>query len=80
MACNLPSKLCNYFRFIGGDISTTAFTLLGSISIPHRYIINPNNFLEVTSKTHFFGFNLTLCSNNLILLLKPFHDLFDIWI
>ena len=65
MACNLPCKLCNCFRFARGCIFTTAFTLLESISIPHRDTINPNNFFEVTPKTHFFGFNLTLCSNNL---------------
>jgi len=42
-----------------------AFILLGSTLIPCIDIIKSSNIPEVTAKTHFFGFSLTLCSNNL---------------
>ena len=65
MACNLPCKLYNYIIFERRGIFSISFILLGSNSIPCPNIIKPNNFPEVTLEIHFFGFNITLCSNNL---------------
>lgn len=64
MTSNLPYRLYNYFRFEGLDIIFITFILFVSTSIFHLEMIKLNNFLDVTLKTYFFGFDRTLCSSN----------------
>ena len=62
MYCNRPKKPLISFSPLGGGISNMALILDGSTSIPLLLTKNPNNFLAVTPKVHFCGFNLNLYS------------------
>ena len=62
MYCSLPKKPLISFSLLGGGISNTALILDGSTSIPLSLTRNPNNFLAITPKVHFYGFNLNLYS------------------
>ena len=50
------------FSLLGRRISNMALILDGSTSIPLSLTKKPNNFLAVTPKVHFYGFNLSLYS------------------
>ena len=60
MYCNRPKNPLISFSLLGWGISTMALILDGSTSIPLSLTKKPNNFLVVTPKVHFYGFNLSL--------------------
>ena len=60
MYCNLPKKPLISFSVLGTSMSSMDLILSGSTSMPHSLTICPNNFLKVTPKVHFLGFNLNL--------------------
>ena len=62
MHCNRPKNPFISFLLLGGGISNMALILDGSTSIPLSLTKKPNNFLAVTPKVHFYGFNLSLYS------------------
>ena len=72
MYCSRPKKPLISFSPLGGGISNMALILDGSTSIPLLLTKNPNNFLAVTPKVHFCGFNLNLHS---LILSKNFLNL-----
>ena len=73
MYCNWPKNPLISFSLLGGGISNMALIFDGSTSIPLSLTKNPNNFLAVTPKVHFYGFNLNLyfliLSNNFLKLM-----------
>ena len=75
MYCSRPKKPLISFSLLGEGISNMALILDGSTSIPLSPTKNPNNFLVVTIKVHFYGFNLNLYY---LILLKNFLK-FVVW-
>ena len=69
MYYNWPKNPLISFSLLSGGISNMALIFDGSTSIPLSLTKKPNNFLAVTPKVHFYGFNLNLCS---LILLKDF--------
>ena len=63
--CNMPRKPLISFSVLEVGMPSMALIFLGSTSIPNSLTMCPSNFLEVTPKVHFLGFNLSL--NRLIL-------------
>ena len=55
-----PKKPLISFSLLGGGISNMALILEGSTSIPLSLTKKPSNFLAITLKVHFYGFNLSL--------------------
>ena len=64
---NLPRKPLISLSVLEACMSSMALIFSGSTSIPHLLTICPNNFLEVTPKVHFLGFN---CNLNCLILSK----------
>ena len=60
--CTWPRNPFISYSFSGGGISNMALILDGSTSIPLSLTRKPSNFLAVTPKVHFYGFNLNLYS------------------
>ena len=69
MYCNQPKKPLISFSLLGRGISNMALILDGLTSIPQSLTRKPSDFSAVTSKVHFYGFNLSLYS---LILLKNF--------
>ena len=59
MYCNQPENPFISFSLLGGGISNMALIFDGSSSIPLSLTKKLNNFLVVTPKVHFYGFNLS---------------------
>ena len=76
MYCNRPKKPLISFSLLGGGISNMALILYGSTSIPLSPTKKPSNFLSVTPKVHFCGFNLSLYS----LILSKYFLKFMVWL
>ena len=62
MYCNQPKKPLISFSLLGGGISNMALILDGSTFIPLLLIRKAINFLAITLKVDFYGFNLNLYS------------------
>ena len=73
---NWPKKPLISFSLLGGGISNMALILDVLTSIPQSLTRKPSNFLVVTPKVHFCGFNLSLYS---LILSKNFLK-FMVWL
>ena len=57
---NLPRKPFISLSVLRAGMSSMTLIFSGSTSIPHLLTICPSNFLEVTPKVYFLGFNCNL--------------------
>ena len=60
MYCNMPRKPLISLLVLGAGMSSMTLIFSGSTSIPRSLTICLSNFLEVTPKVYFLGFNLNL--------------------
>ena len=74
--CNRLKKPLIFFSLLGRGISNMALILDVLTSIPQSLTRKPSNFLVVTPKVHFCGFNLSLYS----LILSKYFLKFMVWL